>query len=37
MNKRVCVVGGGSWGRNHIKTLHSIGALGGLLKHLRNH
>ena len=32
MNKRVCVVGGGSWGRNHIKTLHSIGALGGIVE-----
>ena len=32
MKKRVCVVGGGSWGKNHIKTLNSIGVLGGIVE-----
>ena len=31
MNKKVCVVGGGYWGKNHIKTLHELGALGGIV------
>ncbi len=32
MNKRVCVVGGGRWGKNHIKTLHGLGALAGIVE-----
>ncbi len=32
MKKRVCVVGGGSWGKNHIKTLNSMGVLGGIVE-----
>lgn len=27
----VCVVGAGRWGRNHIRTLHELGALGGVV------
>ncbi len=29
---RICVIGAGRWGRNHIKTLKSIGALGGIVE-----
>lgn len=29
--KRICVVGAGRWGKNHIKTLDSLGALGGVV------
>jgi len=29
--KKVCVVGAGNWGMNHIRTLHEIGALGGVV------
>ena len=32
MNKNVCVVGAGYWGRNHIKTLKSLKALGGIVE-----
>ncbi len=32
MKKRICVVGGGSWGKNHIRTLNSIGALEGIVE-----
>ena len=31
VTKKVCVVGAGNWGKNHIKTLHEIGALGGVV------
>ena len=31
MKKKVCVVGGGYWGANHIKTLGKLGALGGVV------
>lgn len=27
---RLCVVGGGRWGQNHVRTLHGMGALGGV-------
>ena len=27
----ICVVGAGPWGRNHIRTLQKIGALGGVV------
>jgi UDP-2-acetamido-3-amino-2,3-dideoxy-glucuronate N-acetyltransferase len=30
--KKVCVVGAGRWGLNHIKTLHSLDALGGIVE-----
>ena len=32
MNKKVCVVGAGRWGKNHIKTLHNLGCLGGIVE-----
>lgn len=28
---KICVVGAGPWGRNHIKTLQKIGSLGGVV------
>ncbi len=31
MNKKICVVGAGYWGKNHIKTLDKIGALGSIV------
>jgi UDP-2-acetamido-3-amino-2,3-dideoxy-glucuronate N-acetyltransferase len=30
--KKVCVIGAGRWGRNHIKTLHDMGFLGGIVE-----
>ena len=32
MDKRVCVVGAGNWGKNHIKTLNKLGALKGIVE-----
>ena len=32
MNKKICVVGAGRWGKNHIKTLHSLGCLAGIVE-----
>ena len=32
MNKRVCVVGAGYWGKNHIRTLNALGALQGIVE-----
>lgn len=32
MDKKLCVIGGGYWGKNHIKTLHEMGNLGGILE-----
>lgn len=32
MNKKLCVVGGGYWGKNHIKTLYEMGNLGGIVE-----
>ena len=32
MDKRICVVGGGRWGSNHLKTLNSLGCLAGLVE-----
>ena len=29
---KVCVVGGGAWGANHIKTLDKLGALGAIVE-----
>ena len=31
MNKNICVVGAGHWGKNHIKTLAKLNALGGIV------
>ena len=28
---RICVVGAGRWGQNHVRTLHELGHLGGLV------
>jgi UDP-2-acetamido-3-amino-2,3-dideoxy-glucuronate N-acetyltransferase len=33
---RICVVGAGRWGTNHIKTLHSLGALAGIVESREN-
>ncbi len=30
--KQVCVIGGGRWGQNHIKTLHGMGNLAGIVE-----
>ena len=32
MDKKICVVGAGHWGKNHIKTLYEIGCLGGVVE-----
>ncbi|MBN1829380.1 MAG: Gfo/Idh/MocA family oxidoreductase [Deltaproteobacteria bacterium] len=32
MGKKICVVGAGRWGRNHIRTLHSMRRLGGIVE-----
>jgi predicted dehydrogenase len=32
MTKRICVIGGGRWGLNHIKTLHGMGNLSGIVE-----
>lgn len=32
MKKRICVIGGGRWGQNHIKTLHQLGNLAGIVE-----
>ncbi len=32
MNKKVCVVGAGRWGMNHIRTLHGLGCLAGIVE-----
>ena len=29
---KVCVIGGGAWGKNHIRTLHKLSALGGVVE-----
>ncbi len=31
MNKKICVVGGGRWGENHIRTLREMGNLGAVV------
>ena len=28
---KICVIGAGRWGKNHIKTLYALGALGGVV------
>ena len=30
--KKICVIGAGRWGRNHISTLFDLGALGGIVE-----
>jgi len=32
LSHKVCVVGAGYWGKNHIRTLHELGALGGIVE-----
>ena len=29
--KKICVIGGGRWGENHIRTLHEMGNLGAVV------
>ena len=31
-NIKICVIGAGSWGKNHIKTLHELGVLCGIVE-----
>ncbi len=31
-NKKICVVGAGRWGKNHIKTLNNLDSLGGIVE-----
>ena len=31
-NRKICVVGAGRWGMNHVRTLHELGALGGIVE-----
>ena len=36
---KICVIGAGGWGKNHIRTLSELGALGGIVEadsHQRN-
>ena len=30
-NKKICVVGAGKWGKNHIATLDELNSLGGVV------
>ncbi len=30
--KKICVIGGGKWGQNHIRTLFQLGNLGGIVE-----
>ena len=32
MKKNICVVGAGYWGKNHIKTLHQLNSLKGVVE-----
>ncbi|HHT22221.1 MAG TPA: Gfo/Idh/MocA family oxidoreductase [Bacteroidales bacterium] len=32
MMKKICVIGGGRWGQNHIRTLFELGNLGGIVE-----
>ena len=32
MTKKICVIGGGRWGQNHIRTLFQMGTLGGIVE-----
>jgi UDP-2-acetamido-3-amino-2,3-dideoxy-glucuronate N-acetyltransferase len=31
MNKKICVVGAGRWGKNHVKSLSELNCLGGIV------
>jgi len=31
-NKKICVIGAGKWGINHIRTLYDLGCLGGVVE-----
>jgi len=31
LNKKICVIGGGYWGKNHVKTLNELHSLGGVV------
>jgi len=32
VSNNICVVGAGYWGKNHIRTLHELGLLGGIVE-----
>jgi len=32
VDTRICVVGAGRWGKNHIRTLDELGCLGGIVE-----
>jgi predicted dehydrogenase len=32
MSKKICVIGGGRWGENHIRTLSQMGHLAGIVE-----
>ena len=32
IEKRICVIGGGRWGQNHIRTLFAMGVLAGIVE-----
>ncbi len=32
MKKGICVIGGGRWGKNHIRTLHGLGCLNAIVE-----
>lgn len=32
MTKKIAVIGAGRWGSNHVRTLHELGALGGVIE-----
>jgi UDP-2-acetamido-3-amino-2,3-dideoxy-glucuronate N-acetyltransferase len=36
MSGKVCVIGAGKWGKNHIKTLNALGALAGIAETREN-
>ena len=36
MDKELCVIGGGYWGKNHIRTLYEMGKLGGIVETDKN-
>ena len=31
MEHKICVIGAGDWGKNHIRTLFELGSLGGIV------
>lgn len=36
MDRKICVIGGGRWGQNHIRTLFQMGNLAGILEASQN-